>query len=178
MHPLKAMLGLLGMLAISVVMNYLIYSGDVVGTKEKVISEKKFVIEVGKRLPYDEYIPEETGEDFVKDYIYLGQEKQMDESGQQKQQIRIGKRTRPHAESDSNYEVQDMTITVEKGKEIPIIDTSDVRESAYIKLYFEGVNDNSLEIKAEKIKVEEIRENPGLLRKKINEKAEEDSKEQ
>lgn len=173
----KGILGLLGLFIVLVIFGKLIYSGDVVETKEKVVSEKNFVVEVGGKIPYDDYIPEEPEEDLVKDYIFLGQEKQSDEVGQQKQRIRIGKRI-PHDSNGKNYEIQDMTITVEKGKEIPIIDTSDVRDSAYIKLYFENVNDNTLEIKAEKIQIEEKRENQGFLRKMIDEKAEDTKTEQ
>lgn len=173
----KGILGLLGMLFVLVIMSMLVYSGDVVETKEKVVSEKNFVVEVGGKIPYDDYIPEEPGEDFVKDYIFLGQEKQSDETGQQKQQIRIGKRIQ-YDSNGKNNEIQDMTITVEKGKEIPIIDTSDIRDSAYIKLYFENVNDNTLEIKAEKIQIEEKRENQGFLIKMIHEKAEDSKTEQ
>lgn len=147
--------------------------GDVVETKEKIVSEKTFMIEPGGKIPYDEYIPEHPGEDYVDDYVFLGQEKTIEGTGQEKQQIKIGKRIRHDVKGGSTYEVQELTINVEQGKQIPVIDTSDVRESSYIKLYFEDVKNNTLKVKAEKILIEEKRENQGVI-VKMNDKIQKD----
>lgn len=158
-NPNGDFLLMIGLLVILGLLLWSMFPGIVVSTTESVVAEKEFEIKVGGMIPYKEHIKGNAN------YVFLGYEK--DNTDASKKQIKIGKRIPHDVKGGRTYEVQELNITVEQGKQIPIIDTSDTEGLRYVKLYFESVSDNTLTIKAEEIGIKEKRKYQGAFSKEM-----------
>lgn len=129
--------------------------GEVIEEKEKTVQSEVKHIQVGDTLPNQDNI----GDRRVDSYVYLGSETK--ENGET--ELSIAKRIEHSGKYSTNYEVQEMKLEVEKDKEIPVVDTSFIRNNEYVKFYFKEVNGNELLIKIDKIAIETEREDKGLV---------------